>query len=271
MRTLLNSSICALLALLIFSVAGAQTARQPVSAAAKPATDAPMDLSGVWTAAPPARPVDPKLFGVGRKETIPPDKDEADITTFRHSPYPMQPWAEEKFNYNRDPVNPYYRGRNELDTFVTQCAPEGPTVKWLDMNPFEIIQSAKRILILFESNHEIRQIWIDGRQHPKDWGHNWMGHSIGHWEGDTLVIDTIGVNDLTWLDKSGHVHSDQLHLIERLQRVNDKLSLAITFDDPKAFTMPWSARKNFVLKPGWELEEAPTCGDEFVGAGVPLR
>jgi hypothetical protein len=183
----------------------------------------------------------------------------------------MQPWAEEKFNYNKDPENPYYQGRSELDPFLTECAPEGPTMKWQDMNPFEIIQSPKRVLIIFESNHEIRQIWTDGREHPKDFGHNWMGHSIGHWEGDTLVVDTIGLNDLTWLDKAGHVHSDQLHLIERLQRVNDKLSLNITFDDPKTFTMPWSARKNFVLRPTWEIEEAPTCGDEFVGRGVPLR
>ena len=138
----INSSMLVILALLLaFSVTFAQTAKQPV---------APPDLSGVWTAAPPAHPIDPALFGVGRKETIPPDLDQADSFTFRHSPYPMQPWAEEKFNYNRDPENPYYRGRNELDPFITQCAPEGPTIKWLDMNPFEIIQSPKRVLIIFE-------------------------------------------------------------------------------------------------------------------------
>ena len=261
MEDRLNSSILVILALLLaFSVTFAQTAKQPV---------APPDLSGVWTAAPSGRPTPRDLRG--SRETLSPESDQADFFTFRHSPYPMQPWAEEKFNYNKDPENPYYQGRNELDPFLTECAPEGPTVKWQDMNPFEIIQNAKRVLIIFESNHEIRQIWTDGREHPKDFGHNWMGHSIGHWEGDTLVVDTIGLNDLTWLDKAGHVHSDQLHLIERLQRVEDKLFLNITFDDPKTFTMPWSARKTFALRPTWEIEEAPTCGDELVGKGVPLR
>jgi len=257
----LNSSIWVVLALLLaFSVTFAQTAKQPL---------APPDLSGVWTAAPSSRPAPRDLHGF--RETVAPEIDEADFFTFRHSPYPMQPWAEEKFNYNKDPENPYYQGRSELDPFLTECAPEGPTIKWLDMNPFEIIQSPKRVLIIFESNHEVRQIWTDGRQHPKDFGHNWMGHSIGHWEGDTLVVDTIGLNDLTRLDKAGHVHSDQLHLVERLQRVNDRLSLTITFDDPKAFTTAWSARKNFVLRPTWEIDEAPTCGDELVGRGIPLR
>ena len=253
----LNGPAFVILALLLaFPVSFAQTAKQP-------------DLSGVWTAAPSGRPAPRDLHGF--RETLAPEVDQADFFTFRHSPYPMQPWAEEKFDYNKDPENPYFRGRNELDPFLTECAPEGPTVKWLDMNPFEIIQSPKRVLIIFESNHEIRQIWTDGREHPKDFGHNWMGHSIGHWEADTLVVDTIGLNDLTWLDKAGHVHSDQLHLIERLQRVNDKLFLNITFDDPKAFKIPWTARKTFELRPTWEIEEAPTCGDELVGKGVPLR
>ena len=235
------------------------------------AADSTPDLSGVWTPAPPAHPIDPALFGVGRKETIPPDLDQADYFTFLHSPYPMQPWAQEKFNYNRHPENPYGHGRNELNPLLAQCAPLGPTGSWQDFFPFEIIQSPKRVLIIFEENHEIRQIWTDGRKHPKDFGHNWMGHSIGHWEGDTLVADTIGLNDLTWLDRAGHVHSDELHLVERLQRAGDKLMLNILFDDPKAFTMPFTARKTYQLKPNWDLEEAITCEDKLLGRPVPLQ
>jgi hypothetical protein len=239
------------------TIAGAQTAKQPAATIPKTTSDANADLSGVWTPAPSGRP---------------PDVDEADSFTYRHSPYPMQPWAEEKFNYNRDPTNPYYRGRSELDPFVMMCSPQGPTGGWQDNSPFEIIQSPKRVLIIFEMNHEIRQIWTDGRQHPKDFGHNWMGHSIGHWEGDTLVVDTIGLNDLPWLDKAGHVHSDALHLVERIQRVShDRFLLNITFDDPKTFTMPWTAHRSFQLKPTWEIEEAPACGDQFLGAPLPLR
>jgi hypothetical protein len=165
------------------------------------------------------------------------------------------------------------RNGNELNPYLTACSPQGPTVDWqFGRWPFEIIQSPKRVLLIFERDHEIRQIWTDGRQHPKDFGHNWMGHSIGHWEGDTLVADTIGLNDLTWFDKAGHVHSDQLHLIERLQRVApDKLRLDITFDDPKTFTKQWSAFRYFYLRPNWDLEEEILCDDKFLGKPIPLR
>jgi hypothetical protein len=274
MRTRLNR-IFALLALFaIWTVTDAQTtkqtAKQPAVAAPTAATNAPPDLSGVWMAAPSGRPTPKDLHGI--RETLAPDVDEADRFTFRHAPYPMQPWAEEKFNYNKDPENPYYHGRNELSLSAAMCAPVGPTIAWLNQRPLEIIQSAKRVLIFFESNHEIRQIWTDGRGHPKDFGHNWMGHSIGHWEGDTLVADTIGLNDLTWLDRAGHVHSDELHILERLQRVNpNKLVLNITFDDPKTLTIPWTARKTFELKSDWDLEELIPCEDTLLGKGLPVR
>jgi hypothetical protein len=269
MRTRLTSAIFALLAIVLASaVMDAQSVKRSVAPAAQ-ATNATPDLSGVWTAVRAPHP--PAYDQHGFRETLPPESDQADFFTYRHSPYPMQPWAEEKFNYQKDPTNPYYQGRNEINPILTMCAPKGPTISWLDMYPFEIIQSPKRILLMFELNHDIRQVWMDGRPHPKDFGHNWMGHSIGHWEGDTLVIDTIGLNDLTWLDPAGHIHSNELHLIERLRRAGDKLSLNITFDDPKAFTMPWSARKDFELKPTWEIEEAPACGDDLLGRGVPLR
>jgi len=250
-------------------VARPQTVKQPVSAAAKPATGSPPDLSGVWVSA--------VANGAPRQRTanapVSPETDEADDAVFTHSPLPLQPWAEEKFNYNRSPVSPFTQGRNELNPYLTNCSPQGPTVDWqFGVFPFEIIQSPKRVLIIFERDHEIRQIWTDGREHPKDFGHTWMGHSIGHWEGDTLVVDTIGLNDLTWLDKAGHIHSDALHLIERLRRVApDKLLLNITFDDSKTFTKPWTAFRNFYLKPNWELEEEILCEDKFLGKPIPLQ
>jgi hypothetical protein len=262
------ASAC-VLALLVFAAGTrSQTVGQNTAVPARDRVPA-LDLSGVWLPAPSNRPPSKDLHGF--RETLPPDMDEADLFTFRHSPYPMQPWAKEKFDYNRDPDNPYFDGRGELNPWLTMCTPEGPAAKWLDNYPFEIIQSPKRVLIIFEADHEIRQIWTDGRQHPKDFGHNWMGHSIGHWEGDTLVVDTIGMNDLTWLDKAGHVHSDELHLIERLQRVGDKLFFNITFDDPKAFTTQWTARKTFQLKPHWELEEVVLCEDKYMGKSLPAK
>jgi hypothetical protein len=259
-----NGVLTAILAASLLAVSAgacAQTAEQKGSRT--PTVNPTPNLSGVWMGVGP----------LSRRGPFSPETDEADDFTYRHSPYPMQPWAAEKFAYNRDPNDPYRQGRNELNPTLTACAPPGPTVDWLyQATPFEIIQSPKRLLIIFEKNHEIRQIWTDGRSHPKDWGHNWMGHSIGHWEGDTLVADTIGLNDLTWLDKAGHVHSEELHLIERLQRVApDKLALNITFDDPKTFTTAWSARKTFQLRSNLELEEEILCEDKFLGKTVPLR
>ena len=271
MRTWTMSLICSLVTLLIFlAVAHAQTAKQS-SAATTKATGSPPDLSGVWVSGVAGG----QQRASRRKEKGPvdPETDETDDLVFRHSPLPLQPWAEEKFNYNMGDEGPYGGGRNELKPYIAQCSPQGPTVDWqFGTFPFEIIQSSKRVLIIFERDHEIRQIWTDGRDHPKDFGHNWMGHSIGHWEGDTLVADTIGLNDLTWLDKAGHVHSDQLHLIEKLQRVApDKLRLDITFDDPKTFTKPWSAFRYFYLKPDWQIEEEILCEDNFIGKPIPLR
>jgi hypothetical protein len=268
MGNVLKGGILVLAVLLVCAAEiRAQTAKGTPGQPDKAMAAAPIDLSGVWlSAARRPRTAD-------GKRDVSPDNDQADEFTYMHQPYPLQPWAAEKFKYNVGEDGPYASGRNELNPALNNCSPQGPTIDWqFQAFPFEIIQSPKRVLIIFERNHEVRQIWIDGREHPKDFGHNWMGHSIGHWEGTTLVADTVGLNDLTWLDHAGHVHSDQLHLIERLERpTQDKLVLHITFDDPKTFTTTWTAVKNFQLKPTWELEEEILCEDKFLGHTVPLR
>jgi hypothetical protein len=257
------------LAVVLVCAAGtrAQTAKAAPAPAAKAMGAAPVDLSGVWVSA--ARR--PRRADGSRDVSA--DDDQADEFTYIHQPYPLQPWAADKFKYNTGEEGPYASGRNELNPSLNNCSPQGPTIDWQFQSfPFEIIQSQKRVLIMFERNHEIRQIWIDGRDHPKDFGHNWMGHSVGHFEGNTLVADTVGLNDLTWLDHAGHVHSDQLHLIEKLDRpAPDKLVLHITFDDPKTFTKQWTAVKNFQLRPNWELEEEILCEDKFIQHSIPLR
>jgi hypothetical protein len=262
-----NGLLGVIVACAFSATAFAQSAKQAAATPQKATADSYPDLSGVYST-PPRGPLTGDQHGP--RATVAPEVDHGDLFGFRHSVYPMQPWAAEKFDYNKDPTNPFYAGRTALNPAL-QCMPAGPTVLWQVNNPFEIIQTAKRVLIIFESNHEIRQIWTDGREHPKDFGHNWMGRSIGHCEGNTLVVDTIGLNDLTWLDYAGHVHSDQLHLIEKLTRDGDRLTMEITFDDPKAFTMPWTARMFYVIKPGWELEEQVACEDHFVGKPIPLR
>ena len=97
---------------------------------------------------------------------------------------------------------------------------------------------------------------MDGREHPKDLEQTYMGHSIGRYEGDTLVIDTIGFNDKTWLDPMGLPHSDALHVVERISRTDhDTLQVDYTLDDPKAYTKPWTAQRIFNLHPDWQIKE----------------
>jgi hypothetical protein len=116
-------------------------------------------------------------------------------------------------------------------------------------------------MIIYEFDHYVRQIYTDGRDHDKNLPASWMGDSIGHWEGDTLVVDTINFNDKTWLDRGGHPHSDQLHLVERIHRVPpDILKIDLTVEDPKAYTKTWTAALFFQLRPKWNLMEM-VCED----------
>jgi hypothetical protein len=120
----------------------------------------------------------------------------------------------------------------------------------------EIIQIPGRVIMFFEFNHYVRQIYTDGRGHNEDLPPTWMGDSIGRWEGDTLVVDTTGFNDKTSIDRLGHPHSDAMHLVERIRRVDhDTLQDDLTVDDPKAYAKPWTGQQIFQLKPGWEITE----------------
>lgn len=227
----------------------AQTIGQPAAARAQGRTPAP-DLSGIWDA------MGGNLGAV-----------------FSRDPVPMTPWAEERFSYNRNPENPNARGRNELDLYIADCFPAGLPRIWLVPRPLEIVQSDRRVLIIYESNSWIRQVWTDGREHPRVVDPAWMGHSVGKWDGDTLVVDTVGIRaDNPWLDGAGHVRSAALHLVERLRRTDPKtLTLDITFEDPKAFTRPWTARRTFQLLTDLELTEDLACEDRLLGHPFPVE
>ena len=222
---------------LVIQAASAQDAKHP-------------DLSGIW------------LSAMG---------EPGNIYKYDTNPLPMQPWAAEKYKYNIDEKGNY---RNEMNPEQAKCFPRGVTMAWLSLQrPIEIMQSPKRVFILFEWDHEIRQIWTDGREHPEGFGKTWMGHSIGKWEGDTLVVDTVGIHEHSWLDRGGHVHTDALHVVERIRRVDhNTLSLEITFEDPKAYTKPFSAKRNYRLAPpDWEVEEVVLCEDQLLGNPVPIH
>jgi hypothetical protein len=131
---------------------------------------------------------------------------------------------------------------DEIDDPLTKCLPIGPARGiQAGIMPFQIVQTPAVFTILFENQHTFRIIHTDGRSHPKDLDPTWFGDSVGHWEGDTLVVDTLGVDDRTWLDTAGHEHSDQLHLVERFQKIdNNNIKWTVTFEDAKFFSGPWS-------------------------------
>ena len=110
-----------------------------------------------------------------------------------------------------------------------------------------------------------RRIYLDGRKIPENYPLTYMGFSTGRYDGDTLVVDTAGLSDLTWLDRTGIPHSDALHVTERMRRAaQGLLEITFRFDDPKAFARPWEGKKTYELKPDWEiLENIGYCEDRF--------
>jgi len=124
------------------------------------------------------------------------------------------------------------------DDPVTNCLPAGPS-EMLNTT-YRIIQSPTVVALLYESGTgRYRQIYMDGRKLPKDPNPTWLGYSVGHWEGDTLVVESAGFNDRTWLDRVGHPHSEKLRVTERFRRVDfGHMQFQITFDDPETLTKP---------------------------------
>ena len=124
--------------------------------------------------------------------------------------------------------------------------------------PFEIVQNSKRVAFLYELMWTFRSIPLDGREHPSDIEPSFWGNGIGKWEGDTLVIDSVGFKDkLTWLDDDAHPHSDAMHVVERWTRTDaDHLAHSVTVTDPKFYTKPFTFSRVFVaMEPGQELYE----------------
>ena len=140
------------------------------------------------------------------------------------------------------------------------CLPTG--VPRIAPYPWRIVQTpaygkATHLFFLFEGNiHSFRQIFMDGREHPEDLEATWYGHSVGRWEGDTLVIETVGFNDLFWFDFRGHPHSTQLRTVERYTRTKlGELEVVTTVEDPGAYAKPFTVKYTHTLRPGWELME----------------
>jgi hypothetical protein len=141
--------------------------------------------------------------------------------------------------------------------YSAHCLPWGYARAWQVEYPVEIVQTPARLAILFESNNIFHVVATDGRDHPKDLEPTWMGNSVGKYEGDTLVIDTIGFNGKTWIDTAEHPSSDALHMVERIHYIDPQhLAYEVTWEDPKTYTKPIKNTRVLArMKPGEELME----------------
>jgi hypothetical protein len=177
------------------------------------------------------------------KELLPTDIKEGDI--------PFQDWARELFNYRR--IN------TDRDSPHARCKPSAGPRQITTAYGVEMVDLPElKQMIIFDVGgpHTFRVIYMDGRAHPKDLEPSYYGHSIGRWEGDTLVVDSIGFNEKHWIDTLGLMHTDQYHQIERFTRVDfNTLKYEVTIDDPGAYTRPWTGAVMLRWSDGNELFE----------------
>jgi hypothetical protein len=137
------------------------------------------------------------------------------------------------------------------------CLPPGVPRMMYTPYPTEIFQLPERVVFVYEGGaHVWRNIWLDGRPQPKDPNPTYLGYSTGKWEGDTLVVDTIGMNDRTWLDAAGHPHGEKLHVTEKFTRTDSNtLKVEATIDDPDYYTKPWTVVTFATWYPNQEILE----------------
>jgi hypothetical protein len=205
---------------------------QPDLIAPAPRTaDGKPDLSGIWQR---PRGVPP---GSGGQEGIATGVEVL-----------FQPWAETVYKSRGE--------NNSKGTPSERCLPHGMTKAFSVPEPFKVVQTPGLILILHEEFNHHRQIFTDGRPMPERRAPTSFGYSLGRWEGDTLVVDTTGFVDDTWLDFRGHPATDALKMVERYRRRDfGHLEIQFTIDDPKAYRRPWGVTMTFDLLPDTELIE----------------
>jgi hypothetical protein len=208
-------------------LAQAQKDYQPPSGPAPRTHAGKVDFGGLWE-----KPYVPDMTKDGKNQ-----KGMADL--------PFTPWGEHEWKIY-DAAEGDYTGA---------CLPFGMTRAMNTPEPMQIIQNDKYLAFLFEQNSWFTVVPIDGRGHG-DGIPTWFGDSVGRWDGDTLVIDTVNFNGKTRLDTIGHPHSDQMHLTQRFSRPDlGHLSYEVTVDDPKTFTKAWKNTRTFTLRTDWEIME----------------
>lgn len=213
---------------------------KPDLAAATPRSpDGKPDLSGVWNGPGPG----------SYDRNIARDLKPGDI----------QPWAEALYQQRVRDLG--------KDAPRANCLPD-PFAYYHAVDVARMVQTPGLIVVLYQgtTNSVHRTIFTDGRKLPVDPNPTWMGYSVGHWEGDTMVVETAGFNDRGWLDIEGHPHTEALRVTERFHRRDfGHMDLEMTFDDAKTFTRPFSIRMNKTLLPDSDLLESVCENDRSVG------
>jgi hypothetical protein len=228
------AAAAALLFLLAPHPSQAQARVVPFPGAVRPTAAPPKGPSGPVPHMPDGKP---DLSGIWNGQRALPNQSEPE----------MLPWAaaltkQRTENYSADDPE-------------ARCIPAG--VPRATPYHYQIVQTPSLVLMLIEGNiHTFRQIFLDRKEHLKLSQPLWYGDSIGHWEGDTLVVDTIGFNDKFWFDMAGHPHTSQLHVIERYRRRDfGDLEVQVTIDDPGAYTAPWVVNRVSTLETQIEISE----------------
>jgi hypothetical protein len=250
----------ALLSVSAFAQAPKQAATQKSSAIPRTASGKP-DLTGVWQGGSTQRGSWEEanggtgVGGSGRNPAAPVALSSNDRPAGREGA-PYQPWAAKKVleAFNR-------RG---IDDPTSRCLPAGiPRTVTLGLFPQQFVQTPTQIIMLYEYMNVFRVIPFASK-HPDDIIPSYLGSAIARWEGDTLVVDSIGYNDQTWLAGTGTFHTVALHTIERFTRVDkDRINYEITMEDPNVLTKPWILQSSLMLREGTRLEEY-TCAENNI-------
>ena len=211
-----------------------------LSAPAPKTRDGKPDLSGIWEAeknrqCPPEGCADMQA-----------PQEFFDIAWKLKVPLPYQPWAAGLVKARK--------AAGGRDDPTIRCLPLGVVKSHTSPLMRKIVQTPGLIVILNEANASYRQIFTDGRPLPEDPQPSWNGYSVGKWDGDTLVVQTIGFRDEMWLDRNGNPLTDAAKITERLRRVNyGRLEIDLTVDDPKAYTRPWTIQLSQLIMPNTDL------------------
>jgi hypothetical protein len=249
-RRLLTAAGAIAFAVLFSSVFGSQAAGPAAGGQAQAASSQPANLSGDWEP-------DRRRGGFGQSMSM---ADMGGRMRGKEPDIPYLPWAREKTLSEKPSTGPEPRFGESTDPQVLYCEPPGVPHIYLWPIKTKFIQTPEAVYILYELGPFYRIVWLNAK-HPDDPDPQWWGHSIGHYEnGDTLVVDTVGFTDKTWLDQMGHPNTEQLHLTERYKRVDaTTLELDLVIDDPGAYTKPWNSHRNFTTSKTGFLRYQQIC------------